>query len=71
MTIAETTSGRPSAARLAAPAVRDVAVHPFHRIRRRERQTPGQHFVERHTERVESLRESIERFIRPVCSGAM
>ena len=31
---------------------RDVTVHPFHRIGGRERQTPGQHFVKRHSKRV-------------------
>src|SRR5215469_5713234 len=31
----------------------DVAMHPFHRIRSRERKTPSQHFVKSDTERVE------------------
>ncbi len=31
---------------------RDVTVHPFHRIGGRERKTPGQHFVKRHSKRV-------------------
>ena len=33
--------------------LRDMAVNPFHRIRRREGQTPRQHFVERDPKRVE------------------
>ena len=36
-----------------AGCLRDVAVHPFHRIGRRERQTAGQHLVEGDAERVE------------------
>jgi hypothetical protein len=43
----------------------------FHRIGSAEGQTTGQHLIKRDAEGVESLRESIERFIRPVCSGAM
>ena len=50
---------------------RDVAVHPFHRIGRRERQHAGQHLVQGHAEGVEVAAESIDRFMRPVCSGAM
>lgn len=49
----------------------DMAVHPLHRIGRGERQGAREHLVERDAERIEVAAESIERFIRPVCSGAM
>ena len=43
---------------------RDVAVHPFHRLGRREGQTAGQHFVQRDAERVE-VAARIDRSIHP------
>ena len=72
MMIAETGAGHiRSAARWAARLPRDVAVHPFHRIGCRERQTAGQHFVKRDAERIQIAAGIDRRFIRPVCSGAM
>ncbi len=41
---------------------RNVTVHPFHRIGRRERKTPGQHFIKRDTEGVE-IAPAIDRAI--------
>ena len=39
-------------------------MHPFHRIGSREGETPGQHFVERHTEGIE-VASRIDRTIHP------
>ena len=49
----------------------DMAVHPLHRISSREGKPPRQHFVEGDTQGIEITAEFTERFILPVCSGAM
>ena len=65
MTIAETGAGISSTARRAAPACSgDVAVHPFHRIGRGERQDARQHLVERDAQRVE-VAARIDRAVHP------
>ncbi len=43
---------------------RNVAVNPFERIGRRERQNPGQHFVERDAERIK-IAARIDRAVHP------
>ena len=48
MIIAESAPGDPYPLAGRRRLSRDVAVHPFNRLRSRERQAPGQHFVERH-----------------------
>ena len=65
MMIAETGAGTsPAAARGRHRLSGDVAVHPLHRIGRRERQAAGQHLVERDAERVE-IAAGIDRAVHP------
>ena len=49
----------------------DVAMNPFQGIGRRERQTPVSIWYSVTPSEYRSLRGSIDRFIRPVCSGDM
>ena len=54
MTISEMTAGTLSSRSAGAIGfLRDMAVDPFHRIGRAERQTPGEHLIERDAERIE------------------